>query len=79
MSIIFWITLVHILWHYRHCVCRRPQCTEGDICKKDRDCGSYFQDENVEQGTCEKTITDRSEGDLWLYTNMKWVSIFISM
>ena len=53
-------------------MCRRPQCTEGDICKKDRDCGVYlFELDIARQGTCEKTITDRSEGDLWLYTDMK--------
>ena len=52
-------------------MCRRPQCTEGDICNKDKDCGYYFPDDHSVQGTCEKTITDRSEGDLWLYTDMK--------
>ena len=72
-SIIFWIT---ILWHHRYCVCRSPLCIDGDICNKDKDCGTYLQDENLVQGTCEKTITDRSEGDLWLYTDMKWVSLF---
>ena len=58
-------------------MCRRPECTEGDICNKDKDCGRYFQVGPVYptpayiRGTCEKTITDRSRGDLWLYTNMK--------
>ena len=52
-------------------MCRRPQCTEGDICKKDRDCGFYFELDAGIRGTCEKTITDRSEGDLWLFTDMR--------
>ena len=60
-------------------MCRRPQCTEGDICNKDKDCGRYFHvtpgmwhsTPAYVRGTCEKTITDRSEGDLWLYTDMK--------
>ena len=54
-------------------MCRRPQCTEGDICKKNKDCGYYIPDDynqNV-HGTCEKTITDRSKGDLWLSTDMR--------
>ena len=59
-------------------MCKRRQCTEGDICKKDKDCGRYFHVGRPDlptpayvRGTCEKTITDRSEGDLWLYTNLK--------
>ena len=67
-----YLTLVHILWHYRYCVCRRPQCAEGDICKKDNDCGTYFELDIGRRGTCEKTITDRSKDDLWLYTDMRW-------
>ena len=52
-------------------MCRRPQCAEGDICKKDNDCGTYFELDIGRRGTCEKTITDRSKDDLWLYTDMR--------
>ena len=52
-------------------MCRRRQCTEGDICKKDKECGIIAELDGGIQGTCEKTITDRSEDDLWLYTDMR--------
>ena len=56
-------------------MCRRPICAEGDICRGSKgndDCG--LDEDAISgpgRGKCEKTITDRSEGDLWLFTDKR--------
>ena len=53
LSIMFWMTLVSILYHYRHCVCRRPVCHNGDFCFKNSDCGGYWGAAEPWNGKCE--------------------------